>query len=32
LVRPVTFRRMRVPAGLEPRLTAPTYRFLEESQ
>jgi len=23
---------IRVPEGLNPRLTAPTYRFLEESQ
>jgi hypothetical protein len=29
LVRPVTFFRIRVPAGLNPRLTAPMYRFLE---
>jgi len=32
VVLPVTFLRMRVPDGLNPRLTAPTYRFLDESQ
>ena len=32
LVRPMTFFRMRVPDGLNPRLTAPTYRFLDASQ
>jgi len=28
----MTFFRMRVPDGLNPRLTAPTYRFLDASQ
>jgi len=32
LVRPATFLRMRVPLGLNPKLTAPMYRFLDESQ
>jgi hypothetical protein len=32
LVRLVTFLRMRVPAGVKPKLTAPMYRLLDESQ
>jgi hypothetical protein len=32
LVRPVIFLRIRVPDGLNPRLTAPMYRFLDASQ